>query len=53
MIFQHLKDAMRTGLKAAGIILREPEEKFYIGQTNYSKRVKGLTLVGNMVILVE
>jgi len=34
---QRQKDAMRTGLKAAGINPREPEEEFYIGRLNYEK----------------
>jgi 4-hydroxy-tetrahydrodipicolinate synthase len=36
-MFQHNKDAMRAGLKAAGITPREPEEEFYIGRLNYAK----------------
>jgi hypothetical protein len=36
-IFQRRKDAMRTGLKAAGITPREPDEEFYVGRLNYAK----------------
>jgi 4-hydroxy-tetrahydrodipicolinate synthase len=36
-IFQHQKDAMRAGLKAARVTPREPEEEFYIGRLNYEK----------------
>jgi len=35
---QHEKDAMRAGVKAAGITPREPEEEFYVGRVNYAKR---------------
>ena len=34
---QRSKDAMRAGVKAAGITPREPEEEFYIGRVNYAK----------------
>jgi 4-hydroxy-tetrahydrodipicolinate synthase len=37
VIFQRQKDAMRAGLKAAGITPREPEEEFYVGRVNYAK----------------
>jgi hypothetical protein len=36
-IFQRQKDAMRAGLKAAGITPREPDEEFYVGRLNYAK----------------
>jgi 4-hydroxy-tetrahydrodipicolinate synthase len=36
-IFQRQKDAMRAGLKAAGVTPREPEEEFYVGRLNYAK----------------
>ena len=34
---QSNKDAIRAGLKAAGITPREPEEEFYVGRVNYAK----------------
>jgi len=40
ILFQHHKDAMRAGLKAAGITPREPEEEFYIGRLNYAKGIR-------------
>jgi 4-hydroxy-tetrahydrodipicolinate synthase len=36
-LFQRQKDAIRAGLKAAGITPREPEEEFYVGRINYAK----------------
>ena len=36
-IFQHQKDAMRAGVKAAGITPPENEEEFYVGRLNYAK----------------
>jgi len=39
-LFQHFKDAMRAGLKAAGVTPREPEEEFYVGRVNYSKGIR-------------
>lgn len=36
-IFQHHKDAMRAGVKAAGITPPENEEEFYVGRLNYAK----------------
>jgi len=39
-LFQHFKDAMRGGLKAAGVTPREPEEEFYVGRVNYSKGIR-------------
>jgi len=39
-LFQNFKDAMRAGLKAAGVTPREPEEEFYIGRVNYSKGIR-------------
>jgi 4-hydroxy-tetrahydrodipicolinate synthase len=37
MLFQKQKDAMRAGLRAAGLIPREPEEEFFVGRLNYAK----------------
>jgi 4-hydroxy-tetrahydrodipicolinate synthase len=37
MLFQRQKDAMRAGLKAAGLTPREPEEEFFVGRLNYAK----------------
>jgi 4-hydroxy-tetrahydrodipicolinate synthase len=34
---QSAKDAIRAGLKAAGVTPREPEEEFYVGRVNYAK----------------
>jgi hypothetical protein len=39
-LFQNFKDAMRAGLKAAGVTPREPEEEFYVGRVNYSKGIR-------------
>ena len=39
-MFQRQKDAMRAGLKAAGVTPREPEEEFYIGRLNYAKGLR-------------
>jgi 4-hydroxy-tetrahydrodipicolinate synthase len=39
-LFQRQKEAMRAGLKAAGVTPREPEEEFYIGRVNYSKGIR-------------
>jgi 4-hydroxy-tetrahydrodipicolinate synthase len=39
-IMQHQKNAMRAGLKAAGVTPREPEEEFYIGRVNYAKGIR-------------
>ena len=39
-LFQRHKDAMRAGLKAAGVAPREPEEEFYIGRVNYAKGIR-------------
>jgi hypothetical protein len=36
-IYQHQKDAMRAGVKAAGITPPENEEEFYVGRLNYAK----------------
>jgi 4-hydroxy-tetrahydrodipicolinate synthase len=40
VLFQRQKDAMRAGLKAAGVTPREPEEEFYIGRVNYEKGIR-------------
>lgn len=37
---QRHTNAMRDGLKAAGVTPREPEEEFYIGRINYSKGMR-------------
>jgi hypothetical protein len=37
LIFQHQKDAMRAGVKAAGITPPENEEEFYVSRLNYAK----------------
>jgi 4-hydroxy-tetrahydrodipicolinate synthase len=39
-IFQHQKDAMRAGVKAAGITPPENEEEFYVGRLNYAKGLR-------------
>ena len=39
-LYQRQKDAMRAGLKAAGVTPREPEEEFYIGRINYAKGIR-------------
>jgi len=39
-IFQHQKDAMRAGVKAAGITPPENEEEFYVGRLNYAKGMR-------------
>jgi 4-hydroxy-tetrahydrodipicolinate synthase len=39
-IFQHHKDAMRAGVKAAGITPPENEEEFYVGRLNYAKGMR-------------
>jgi 4-hydroxy-tetrahydrodipicolinate synthase len=39
-IFQHQKDAMRAGVKAAGINPPENEEEFYVGRLNYAKGMR-------------
>ena len=36
-IFQRQKDAMRAGLKAAGITQPEPDEESYVRRLNYAK----------------
>jgi 4-hydroxy-tetrahydrodipicolinate synthase len=36
-LFQRQKDAMRAGLRKAGVTPREPEEEFYVGRVNYAK----------------
>jgi hypothetical protein len=40
LIFQHQKDAMRAGVKAAGITPPENEEEFYVGRLNYAKGLR-------------
>lgn len=40
MIFQRQKDAMRAGVKAAGITPPEDEEEFYVGKLNYAKGMR-------------
>ena len=37
MLFQKQKDAMKAGLRAAGLTPREPEEEFFVGRLNYEK----------------
>ena len=37
---QQLKDAMRAGVKAAGIAPPENEEEFYVGKLNYAKGLR-------------
>jgi 4-hydroxy-tetrahydrodipicolinate synthase len=39
-MFQRQKDAMRAGLKAAGITPPENEEEFYVGKLNYAKGLR-------------
>jgi 4-hydroxy-tetrahydrodipicolinate synthase len=39
-MFQRQKDAMRAGIKAAGIIPPEDEEEFYVGKLNYAKGLR-------------
>jgi len=39
-IYQHQKDAMRAGVKAAGITPPENEEEFYVGRLNYAKGLR-------------
>ena len=39
-LFQHQKDAMRAGVKAAGITPPENEEEFYVGRLNYAKGMR-------------
>jgi len=39
-IFQHQKDAMRAGVKAAGTAPPENEEEFYVGRLNYAKGIR-------------
>jgi 4-hydroxy-tetrahydrodipicolinate synthase len=39
-MFQRQKDAMRAGLKAAGITPPEDEEEFYVGKLNYAKGLR-------------
>jgi 4-hydroxy-tetrahydrodipicolinate synthase len=34
------KDAMRAGVRAAGVTPREPEEEFYVGRVNYAKGIR-------------
>jgi len=40
VLSQQDKDAMRAGVRAAGIVPREPEEEFYVGRANYATRVR-------------
>jgi hypothetical protein len=37
---QRQKDAMRAGVKAAGIKPPEDEDEFYIGRLNYAKGLR-------------
>lgn len=39
-MFQRAKDAMRAGVKAAGIIPPENEEEFFVGKLNYAKGMR-------------
>jgi 4-hydroxy-tetrahydrodipicolinate synthase len=43
VLYQRHKNAMRSGLKAAGVTPREPEEEFYIGRVNYAKGIRPKT----------
>lgn len=40
VLTQQDKDAMRAGVRAAGIVPREPEEEFYVGRVNYARGVR-------------
>jgi 4-hydroxy-tetrahydrodipicolinate synthase len=40
ILFQRDKDAMRAGVKAAGITPPEDEEEFYVGKLNYAKGIR-------------